>query len=171
MDSTFLSESSEFLCNTCKNGTLEPLDYCERSIRYEGGEREWLIIPRHRCTNPQCRKIHRMLPDILIPYKHYSEETISGVLDGVVTPDDTESENYPCETTMERWRRWFEANRSNIEGQLKSIGYRLLGFGEELLRSDSSLLTRLRSSAPAAWLRTVLRYIYNSGNSLPPFYG
>ena len=34
-----------------------------------------------------------MLPDILVPYKHYSEETISGVLDEIVGPDDMDSEN------------------------------------------------------------------------------
>ena len=38
----------------------------------------------------------------------------------------------PCEQTMERWRKWLELNRSYIEGYLRSVGYRLLGFGEEL---------------------------------------
>lgn len=38
-----------------------------------------------------------MLPDILVPYKHYPEETISGVLDEVVGPDDMDSENFPSE--------------------------------------------------------------------------
>lgn len=33
-----------------------------------------------------------MLPDCLTPYKHYNEETISGVLDGIVNSDDEDSE-------------------------------------------------------------------------------
>ena len=33
-----------------------------------------------------------MLPDFLIPHKHYAEETITGVLNGVVGPDDEDSE-------------------------------------------------------------------------------
>jgi hypothetical protein len=41
-----------------------------------------------------------MLPDILTPFKHYNEETISGVLDGIVTPEDEDSETYPSEDTM-----------------------------------------------------------------------
>jgi len=41
-----------------------------------------------------------MLPDILTPFKHYNEETISGVLDGIVTPEDEDSETYPPEDTM-----------------------------------------------------------------------
>ena len=28
-----------------------------------------------------------MLPDFLAPYKHYNEEIISGVLDGIVNPE------------------------------------------------------------------------------------
>lgn len=38
-----------------------------------------------------------MLPDCLTPYKHYNEETISGVLDGIVNSDDEDSEMYPSE--------------------------------------------------------------------------
>lgn len=43
-----------------------------------------------------------MLPDCLVPYKHYNEETISGVLDDIVNPDDEDSEIYPSEKTMLR---------------------------------------------------------------------
>ena len=112
-----------------------------------------------------------MLPDMLVPYKHYPEETISGVLDEIIGPDDEDSECYPSEATMIHWHHWFMANYFNVEGHLKSIGYRLLGFGEELLKSDCSLLTHMRSSVPDMWLKIILRYIYNSGNSLHPFYG
>lgn len=48
-----------------------------------------------------------MLPDCLVPYKHYNEETISGVLDDIVNPDDEDSEIYPSEKTMLRWHHWF----------------------------------------------------------------
>ena len=41
-----------------------------------------------------------MLPDILTPFKHYNEETISGVLDDIVTPEDEDSETCPSEDTM-----------------------------------------------------------------------
>ena len=52
-----------------------------------------------------------MLPDFLVPYKHYNEETISGVLDGIVNPDDEDSEVYPSEMTMLRWHHWFILNQ------------------------------------------------------------
>ena len=115
-----------------------------------------------------------MLPDFLIPHKHYAEETITGVLNGVVGPDDEDSETFPSETTMIRWLRWlrwFITNLQNIEGYMRSIGYRLLGFSEELLKTDNSLLDHMRSSFPDTWMKNVLRCIYNSGNKLQPFYG
>ena len=93
-----------------------------------------------------------MLPDCLVPYKHYNEETISGVLDDIVNPDDEDSEIYPSEKTMLRWHHWFILNQ------------------EELLKFSNSLLGHIKSSMPDAWLRTILRYLYNSGNSLQPCY-
>ena len=101
------------------------------------------------------------------PYKHYASEVISGVLDGIVSPDDEDSADYPCETTMRRWHCWLEANRLRIDGYLKSTGYRLLGFSTELLESRVSLLDKLRSSRPE-WLETLLRFLYNSGGFLVP---
>ena len=112
-----------------------------------------------------------MLPDFLIPHKHYTEETVTGVLDGVIGPDDEDSETFPSETTMIRWLRWFITNLQNIEGYMRSIGYRLLGFSEELLKTGNSLLDYMRSSFPDTWMKNVLRCIYNSGNKLQPFYG
>ena len=56
-------------------------------------------------------------------------------------------------------------NNLRIDGHLKSVGYRLLGFGEELLNASMSLLDKLRSSNEE-WLETILRFIYNSGGFL-----
>lgn len=122
-------------------------------------------IERLKCA--RCKCLHNALPDFLVPYKHYAAEIISGVLDGVVSPADQDSEDYPCEETMNRWKRWFEENRDNIEGYIKSIGYRLLGLEEDLLHSKISLLTHLKKSSEV-WLETSLRMIYNSGGFLAP---
>lgn len=102
-----------------------------------------------------------------MPYKHYATEVISGVLDEVITPDDTEAEDYPCETTMYRWKLWLALNYLRMDGYLKSIGNRLLGMGEGLLSSLVPLLDQLRHSNPC-WLEAILRMIYNSGGFLVP---
>ena len=91
-----------------------------------------------------------MLPDILTPFKHYNEETISGVLDGIVTPEDEDSETCPSEDTMIRWHHWFIINEFNIEGHIKSIGYRLLGFSE-----ISSMVRNFPSGKTGQWCRHI----------------
>ncbi|MBR3243846.1 MAG: hypothetical protein IKF90_14315 [Parasporobacterium sp.] len=108
-----------------------------------------------------------MIPAFMVPYKHYSAEVISGVIDGVVTADDEDSENHPSEWTMRRWHHWFMANESAIDGTLRSVGFRTLGFSEKLLKSGDSLLVKIRASL-ADWLETVLQIVYNSGGFLVP---
>lgn len=136
-------------------------------MKLEGGERKCIYIERLQCTNDGCRRLHNALPDCLVPYKHYASEVISGVLDDIIKPDDTEAEDYPCEATMLRWKHWLMANRLRIDGYLRSIGYRLLGLGEELLTSKVSLLEKAKS-ANICWLEVILRMIYNSGGFLEP---
>lgn len=125
-----------------------------------------MCIERMRCRNENCRRIHNALPDFLVPHKHYSSEVIEDVIDDVVRPnDELNDSDYPCEKTMVRWKAWFERNRKNIDGQLKSVGYRILGFSEQLLISGVSLSDELRKNG-AGWLGTILRIIYNSGGFL-----
>ena len=85
----------------------------------------------------------------------------------MITPEDDDSSDYPCETTMHRWHCWMEAHRLGIDGYLKSIGHRLLGFSTELLGSRMPLLDKLRSSR-SEWMETLLRFVYDSGGFWVP---
>ena len=158
--------ADKYFCPVC-GAPLVHRDWKPRIMKRDGGTAGWLLIERGQCSNKGCHKLHSMLPDILVPYKHYASEVISGVLDGIVTPEDDDSADYPCEMTMRRWQCWLEANRLRIEGYLKSVGYRLLGYSIELLETRMSLLDKLRSSQPE-WLEMLLRFLYNSGGFLAP---
>lgn len=136
-------------------------------MKLEGGENCFIYMERLRCTNKGCNKLHNALPDKLIPYKHYAADVISGVLDEVITKDDLEDEDYPCEATMLRWKHWLMLNYFRIDGYLKSIGHRFLGLGDELLNTQISLLENIRLSNDR-WLEVILRMIYNSGGFLEP---
>ena len=57
-------------------------------------------------------------------------------------------------------------NEFTIDGLMKSIAFRELGYTKELLYSSISLLSHLKSSIPDGWLSVIIRYIYNSGNKL-----
>lgn len=142
-------------------------DYKLRIMKMEGGEKHFIYMERLQCTNKSCNRLHNALPDRLVPYKHYAAEIISGVLDEIITTQDLETEDYPCEATMLRWKHWLMLNYFRINGYLKSIGYRFLGFSEELLNTRLSLLEYLRLSNDR-WLEAILRMIYNSGGVLEP---
>ncbi len=118
----------------------------------------------------RCQRLHRELPDILAPYKHYHIDIIMGMLDGSLTAThDLSYEDYPCEKTVERWKAWLEQNKTDIDGYMKSVGYRLLEHGKELLYSTVSLLDSMMSSVDH-WLAVILNVIYNSGGWLQPLH-
>lgn len=152
------------ICPACRN----PLCYRDSRTRIrkkEGGTKEKLLVRRLRCNH--CHSYHTELPDCLVPYKHYDAEVISGVLDGVVNPEDLDSEDYPSFSTMLRWLQWFSENLRRIEGYLRFAGQTFLQLGKEILFSGGSLLDSIRNRYPD-WLERVLRLIYNSGGFLVP---
>lgn len=75
--------------------TLKHRDYRRRIMKVEGGIKQFIQIERLKCE--QCHRLHNALPDILVPYKHYTTELISGVLDETVSSGDLDDEDYPCE--------------------------------------------------------------------------
>lgn len=106
-----------------------------------------------------------MIPDILIPYKQYEADLIEDVIDGVITEDDLETEDYPCEATMGRWRLWAVELLKNAEGQIRAAAYRILDLSEGFLRSTESLLERIQERIPQGWLSVALRIMINTGGS------
>jgi len=146
-------------CPECSEG-LAYRDSVIRIFKVEGGNKNNLIIRRLQCCD--CSRLHRELPDFLAPYKHYTTATIENVVDEVIDSGDYD---YPCERTMMRWKDWILRNTDNINGHLKSVGFRVLGFTEDLLRSSDCLLTKLQEKGEE-WLGKSLRVIYNSGNFL-----
>lgn len=109
-----------------------------------------------------------MLPNILTPHKHYAEEVISETVDERIIPAD--SDYRPSEQTAARWSHWLLRNELNINGYLRSIGHRLLGFAEDLMVGGASLLNALRNRKPNDWLKIIISTIYNAGAKLVPCY-
>ena len=133
----------------------------------DGRETCWIEVPRYRCKNEHPRRYHTALPSFLSFFKHYITQLIQDAADGLLTKEDLENRqmNYPCDSTLERWRCWIDRNKENIDGHLKSVGSRLPGYGKELLHTVGSLLEKLRDDG-MPWLAIVQRVIYNSGEFL-----
>lgn len=87
-------------CPDCGHETVY-YDTVQRIQREKGGIKELIPIERYRCIH--CRKIHRELPDSLLPYKQYDKEIIRGVVEGWITSETLGYEDYPCEMTIHRW--------------------------------------------------------------------
>ena len=157
------------VCPTCQT-PLKYRDTRQRHMRKEGGVKRWGRVRRLRC--PKCKRLHNELPAELSPHKHYEVEVIEGVVDDVITQDDLESENYPCATTMERWKQWIEHNRPFIEGYIRSVGFRVLNLGVGFLKTQESMLDYLRDKfrdRENHWLTIINRLVYNTGASLEPW--
>ena len=111
----FFVKSSENVpgCPCC-GGQLRYRDSRLRIRKHEGGGRDFLSIRRFRCT--ACESYHNELPDVLLPYKHYEAEVISGVIDGIVTPHDQDSEDYPSIFARFSWNHRSQYNMVLTEG-------------------------------------------------------
>ena len=165
--SEFFIESEEVcICPEC-GAKLKYRDKVLRGQKQIGGERKWYVINRMKCTNKSCGRLHRQLTDEMVKFKQYSAETIEDVLDEVISEED--GLEYPCEKTMKLWRLWFYHNKAQIEGQIRSAGYRLLDFSDGFLKVRDSLLDELRVRISPGWLGMVCRLIYNTGGALRTF--
>ena len=158
-----LEPAQTCLCPECGKGLLKIRSRVRRhSRKEETGEKVWYQIPVGKCET--CGRMCRMLPDSMVPYKHYEERVITKALNG----------HYPGKTiylpsvqTIRRWTAWLGANKARIEGLFRSVGYRMLGFHEDLLFDTAPLLEKLRRDTDH-WLQKIIRFIYNSGHHLQP---
>lgn len=95
---------NNYICPYCK-GHLRHYDKVQRIVKGAGGSKRWIKLSRLKCDT--CNRTHRVIPDVIYPYKHYEKNIIDGVRLGEITSDILEYEDYPCETTMNRWTTHF----------------------------------------------------------------
>lgn len=166
----FVISRDEPVCPIC-GSPLRLRDHKKRIWRKDGGDTQWVAIGRYRCTNNECHRLHNALPDFLLPFKHYDRELVEDVIEGIVYEDDPWRDTaYPCESTMQRWRKWAAENAAAMEGQIRSAGMRFLDLKDEFLKSAESLLEELKKKISPGWLAAVVKIVYNSGGSLRPVY-
>lgn len=123
------------------------------------GEKMVLIIRRMRCES--CYKIHHELPDILVPYKRYTAESIEQVVSETEFTDVVAEES-----TMYRWRIWFGVWAPYAVGCLTSIAMRF-HFDLPVENSSDPPLSVLQAfgckeGQSTKWLAKVVRAMANS---------
>ena len=163
-DGVIIECNQDCICPLCQS-TVCHRDWKPRIMKLDGGQVRWLVIERRQCINLGCHKLHSLLPDKLVPYKHYASELITGVLDGDIGPEDPMNEEYPCDETLHRWNHWFMANLFRIEGYCGLVWHHVLDPGMGFMQPGASILETIQRSCDR-WLAAILRMIYNSGGFL-----
>jgi hypothetical protein len=126
----------------------------------DAGAQIILVIRRLRCCH--CNRIHHELPDFLVPYKRHCSESVEAVLTPNVTLTVTADES-----TLWRWRRWFQEMAGYFFGCLMAINYQYNQGKPSVkvppIRLSQSPLQRiwyLVGNAPG-WLERVVRATAN----------
>lgn len=158
----FFVKSTEQIPCPCCGEKLKVIGSRRRKYRNKAGDLNVLIIRRLRCTN--CNKIHHELPDILVPYKRFDSESIETVVTGSEKLDVAVDDS-----TIVRWKAWFNAIANHLSGCLISIATR---YQKEtvidLSTLPKSVLERILHFVgnDFRWLGRVVRIITNSNNWL-----
>lgn len=90
------------VCPDC-GGNLRYYDSVKRIVRTRYGKTNFIKVRRLKCD--VCKKVHRELPDYILPFKHYEADIIFGVVEGLISPDVLGFEDYPCQSTINEWLR------------------------------------------------------------------
>lgn len=89
-----------YICESC-GSDLKYYDKVSRMVRTKNRKASIITIKRFKC--PVCNCIHRNLPNNIFPYKQYDARIITGVIEGKITSDMIDYEDYPCEMTMTKF--------------------------------------------------------------------
>jgi hypothetical protein len=116
------------------------------------------MIRRLQCV--QCHRVHHELPDILVPYKRYGCESVEAVVNA-----EAELTVAADESTIYRWRRWFEWLSNYFACALHSIAIRFnpqsVEAGSELPQSPLQRIWQQVGDAPR-WLARTVRPVVNA---------
>jgi len=109
-----LKINEDVICPVCGSANLVPKGKPKRKLIMLDGETRLLKLKRLKCGN--CAKTHRVLPDIIIPYKHHCAETYNDVIkNGAINA-------IYCEAyTIHRIKAWWAAMQLYIKSTMLAI--------------------------------------------------
>jgi hypothetical protein len=108
----FVTSREKHNCPDC-GGKLSGHGKDNRHIKNEHGEKEWYQISRTKCQG--CKRTHSMLPDFMLPYKHYQADIIESVIDEVDPFFAIE------ESTIYRWKKWYRWIQDQLNSNLRAV--------------------------------------------------
>jgi hypothetical protein len=154
-----IKSSEESHCPLC-GGELKYRDSVFRNVKNILSDVRRFLLRRLRCQTKGCRKLHRELPDIIQPYKHYESEVIQAAIDGSEDAGKCSADN----RTIRRWKSEFANAKADIEQRLASLYTQTT---EELvpLGASSMFLDGIKSKH-SRWLPFVMGLLINNGHKI-----
>lgn len=150
-----LLKAGALRCEICIQPMKQHSSY-ERGIKETG---EKLTIAIIRCT--PCNKGHALIPDFLLPHKHYSGNEIESVIIESATLPVEEIETEASESTV---RRWVMRIGESIKRACSIIKYMFKRAGKAI--SELSIITGTTYSELEQVLEMAPKTIKYSGNKL-----
>ena len=147
--------SGSILCEQC----LQPMKYHSRYTRGIKETEQKIAIVMVWCES--CKKWHALLPDFLLPYKHYSGNEIESVFIDSTSMPVNQIETEASESTVKRWICQIGERVQRTMGILKNLFGRLgKAINEAAIIPGSAYneLEQILEMAPSA--------IKSSGNKL-----
>ena len=142
----------ERVCPNC-GGELRVKDSVPRKRRDRYSKKTTYMIRRLRCKT--CKRIHRELPDFLLPYKRYDEETIESVIDKKV--DDCTA----SPSTIQRWRSWNKRSRLTLKSLVLLVQKKIINLLTERTLLEETIQRQ------TGWLKLTAKMIVNGGYKVP----
>ena len=106
----------EIICPVCACATLIKKGWRKRKLILIDGDERVLKVRRVRCK--ECKRIHHVLPDIIVPYKRHCLETVEKIVQG------NEEETFCEESEINRIKSWWRKMLLHIamlEASIKSL--------------------------------------------------
>ncbi|MDF2652091.1 MAG: hypothetical protein K0Q73_7896 [Paenibacillus sp.] len=154
----FFVRCAEVVPSPCCGEQFKIIGSRERICKQATGESIILIVRRLRCLN--CRRIHHELPDCLVPYKRYESTCVEHVISNEVEASTIAADD----TTLYRWRNWFQQQKTYLLGCLIAINARFHSHPVEVTSIPSeSAHHRIGQFVGdgAGWLARVVRPLAN----------
>ena len=114
----------------------------------------WILV----YYSPSSGKYHRLLPDFLAPYKHYTVPTI----DASASDDpDIDAYDKPSDSSRSRWKKWIAFLNDFVLKQTDSVP-----MSDDMLQTDIHHSYMFRYRDRRCWLAVLISAIYSVQTTL-----
>jgi hypothetical protein len=144
-------------CPLC-GGLLCYRDSVFRKLKNLASEIRLFLLRRLLCQ--VCGKLHRELPNIIYPYKHYEADVIQAIIEEREEASSCGADN----ATIRRWKTDFVAAEPEIKQRLSSVYVRMIDKTVPFTESED-ILAKIRTHEKR-WLAFVISLLTNSGHKI-----